>query len=240
MRYLFLVITLSPQGISHKPFNGWIIWNVGQGQWATYIDNQRCYHFDIGGEGFAKRHLQKVCGRKFNIVYLTHTDRDHSSFYKLLSSLRHCIEKHSFKLFVAKNNLAAARRSTFIPEECPELQTQGLLQIKLRTPFTDNNHQGFVYQFESFLIPGDVSSRSEKYWLNDIKRDSQLILLAHHGSGSSNSLKFLRSQKKIQHIFVSSRKGKYGHPHWSVLKRVEEINRRVISTEIFGTIAIEK
>ena len=37
-----------------------IIWNVGQGQWVTAVEFDRCLHFDFGGEFFQLKEIKNI------------------------------------------------------------------------------------------------------------------------------------------------------------------------------------
>ena len=78
-RYILLTLYLLCfcQKIHQGVLPFWIVWNVGQGQWVSYIDIDKCYHFDAGGEFFDKRKFQKHCKNKYNAFSFSHWDWDH-------------------------------------------------------------------------------------------------------------------------------------------------------------------
>ncbi len=57
--------------------NYFIVWNVGQGQWTTLVTFEECIHFDMGGERFPLKKIEKFCNKKKNFTYLSHSDWDH-------------------------------------------------------------------------------------------------------------------------------------------------------------------
>ncbi|MGE5086515.1 MAG: hydrolase, partial [Bacillota bacterium] len=54
-----------------------VVWNIGQGQWVTAINDSTCFHFDTGGEFFPWKKLKKYCGDQKNQISLSHWDNDH-------------------------------------------------------------------------------------------------------------------------------------------------------------------
>lgn len=64
-----------------------VVWNVGQGQWATAILPFTCMHFDMGGEFYPIRKILNYCQNKVNVIYLSHWDLDHISGVKKFASL---------------------------------------------------------------------------------------------------------------------------------------------------------
>ncbi|HWU42255.1 MAG TPA: hypothetical protein VN132_02415, partial [Bdellovibrio sp.] len=75
---IFFLITLSAtplRDISAKKYL--IVWNIGQGQWVTAVENDQCLHFDAGGEFFPWARLRELCGKKQNRFFLSHWDWDH-------------------------------------------------------------------------------------------------------------------------------------------------------------------
>ena len=41
-----------------------IVWNVGQGQWATVIDETACWHLDMGGEFAPWQEIMGACRKR--------------------------------------------------------------------------------------------------------------------------------------------------------------------------------
>lgn len=50
---ILLGITFSGIPLAEKSSRRYlVIWNIGQGQWVTAINETICFHFDMGGEFF--------------------------------------------------------------------------------------------------------------------------------------------------------------------------------------------
>ena len=81
--FLALSILFFPNAQLQKGLRpSFILWNVGQGQWATYVDSFFCIHFDIGGEFMPWNDVLRECRYKRNFLFLSHGDWDHIRFAK--------------------------------------------------------------------------------------------------------------------------------------------------------------
>ena len=78
MRLLVFLILLFKISTANAPdyIEHWVIWNVGQGQWITEIENDTCTHFDFGGEVFAIKKINmavtKSCQILVSQIHLAH------------------------------------------------------------------------------------------------------------------------------------------------------------------------
>jgi len=93
-----------------------------------------------------------------------------------------------------------------------------------------------TYGTQKFLFTGDMETPNEdsRNW-NDI----DVLKVAHHGSTTSSSKKFL-SQIKPEIAIISCGKGNdYGHPHKEILQRLKKINCDVYRTDLLGTILLK-
>ncbi|MEZ4871739.1 MAG: hypothetical protein R2827_05715 [Bdellovibrionales bacterium] len=217
-----------------------IVWNVGQGQWVTFINEGYCLHFDVGGEFFPKNILlQKYCRYRKNVFYLTHLDWDHISFLKKSSQIlpMSCItEAHTSKSF-KKNRLL---RSVFV---CHQKHQRWVSKIYSghQGSKSNPNRSSQVYVVDNvILISGDSISMDEHIWSKSpLLQKVKYFVVGHHGSATSSSAQLLKSLKTLKLAIVSARKNKYGHPHHEVLTRYSQKKVPVITTETFGHIIID-
>src|SRR5882757_9913829 len=79
-RIIFFSIFIFPVVLSSPELNQLIVWNIGQGQWVTYSTQTDCDHFDIGGEFWNPQKIRHFCYNKQNRIYISHEDKDHTSF----------------------------------------------------------------------------------------------------------------------------------------------------------------
>ena len=92
-----------------------------------------------------------------------------------------------------------------------------------------------TYGTQKFLFTGDMESINEesRSW-NDI----DVLKVAHHGSSSSSSMKFLNQVKPEISIISCGKNNDYGHPHKETLKSLNKINSEVYRTDLCGTIRL--
>ncbi len=229
--FLKLSVASSPTLIHH-----WMIWNVGQGQWITLVENSKCSHFDFGGEVFSLKENRKrfllSCKNKINQMYLSHADFDHYSFYNFI------IKNSISTCWQIRPTESLKKINSEIPI-CPEasnllnvLHSDSLIQKR--------NDSSTVLRIENFLIPGDSPSQKEKLWVKNIpvQNEIEILILGHHGSQTSNSEILLSKLTQLKMAIASSRFKKYGHPHKKVVDRLKAHRLNVIRTEDWGTIMI--
>ncbi len=265
---IVLILTWPVLAITPKHIELMAFWNVGQGQWITYIQNDSCQHFDFGGEKnlFYKTMTQKIqiyCQSKLNHLYLSHFDEDHFSMLNIiLQTKKQCIHIDLFKRLVLLKNLPHLFKKNFdlyskklmqLPI-CP--QAKGSLPITLYNQVSgqkNSNDQSLVVLIEQLLIPGDSTVKQEKIWQHHSKITSQnlipgqtptrpriqLLSLGHHGSQTSTSEALLNQLPYLTTAVAQARKKKYGHPHRSVRIRLKSKNISLLQTEIWGHIIFE-
>lgn len=242
------VINQSPQIEHFKPSQLpiFVAWNVGQGQWVTYVNKNICHHFDLGGEKMDWKSLESLCQNKLNFLYFSHWDQDHISFtskvHQHLNSL--CLmrapqgpNKNSHKVHMLKS----------IPD-C--LQSHLNLEIEeifngLRERFKkkkDSNSFSRVFELQNeILIPGDSPQTEEVYWKDSITRawSIRVLVLGHHGSHTSTTDELLNKLKNLKMSISTSRFKKYGHPHQETLKKLKAHGVPCLRTEYWGNLIIE-
>jgi competence protein ComEC len=218
----------------------WILWNVGQGQWLTWIDTNRCLHFDSGGEINPIFHVKKVCGKRINIFFLSHWDWDHIGF---LSSARRelprvCISARPLGPSTPrKERLVGELPPCQTPQPVRPLLFHGSLFSQKKTSSNDGSQ---IFQWRQMLIPGDSTKTMEKKWISAVAAHSvRWLVLGHHGSRTSTSEKLLKSLPKLKMSFASAREKKYGHPHSEVKARLKDFGISVVRTQDWGHIRIQ-
>lgn len=219
-------------------FSIFILWNVGQGQFSTFVTPQECIHFDAGGEISVTKKVKKLCFTKMNLIYLSHWDLDHVSwvgdFHQQL--FRYCVippQQQPTKKFAKKifRKLQICTRDQQNP--LPQLLFHGSTDSRARP-----NDQSMVYLLHNILIPGDSTSKQEHLWVKNLSHVKYLIL-GHHGSKSSTSKELLRHLPDLKMAFCSARKAKYGHPDHEVTERLKRRKKPILKTEDWGSIGLE-
>ncbi|HAO73446.1 MAG TPA: competence protein ComEC, partial [Pseudomonas sp.] len=108
----------------------------------------------------------------------------------------------------------------------------------------DSNQHSCVLQIEAngerMLLTGDIDQAAERAWLASEQRTpSHWLLLPHHGSRSSSSEPFLRGVASHAALISRSLHNAFGHPHPSVVERLEILDIRAYDTAVHGAIRIE-
>lgn len=224
MQILILtIICFISKPVSEIKHNWFVIRDVGQGSWNTFISDKFCLHFDMGGEYYFPL-SKNIC--KNNIILISHYENDHINFLKKLTKkVRACDYYSNFKI-----------------EKCIS-KYNGFKKIHpLNNKIVPKkNHQSRVFIWKFFLIPGDSLKKQEKIWSKSKSiKNIKILILGHHGSNTSNSKHLLKKLKNLKMLISSSRYKKYGHPNIFVKNRIKSIfNINVITTEEWGNLWFE-
>jgi len=231
--YFFILILFTRVIVTEYPAMQWIVWNVGQGQWVTFINGHRCWHFDFGGEKNPIHEVSKYCLWRENRLILSHPDRDH---YIFLNSIKErfkqvCLEGPSWKTLplqkLGASKIKKCDTHNFMENAFFQTnQKQILYQTRHRNrPKVDKNLKSQIFHSKHWLITGDAPQVVEKDWITQTPEEEEQsvtrLLLGHHGSKTSTSLELLQKLTQLNQCIVSSREKKYGHPHKDVRIRVK-------------------
>lgn len=249
--WFFLLIFLSPSPI--RPDHGlrsyWIVWNVGQGQWSTLVDQSSCHHFDMGGERNPLFRVSRLCRGKSNFISLSHWDLDHVGFLQRARRqlTRACIavaplgvsSPRKMKMVAAYPRCASADPNSgrgTTPILSRELTQFGAEDLKKKT--NELSHVFLVR--DQILIPGDSTARQERSWSQGVGLHRvRYLLLGHHGSRTSSSAELLSELPSLKTAVASARLAKYGHPHQEVVQRLARYRVPLLRTEDWGNIWFE-
>lgn len=92
-----------------------------------------------------------------------------------------------------------------------------------------------TYGNTSFLFTGDATSKVERKLLKeDLKSD--VLKVAHHGSGYSSSNEFLDAVKPNYAIISVGKDNSYNHPNQSTINKLNTRNVKIYRTDLDGTI----
>ena len=219
-------------------FSSFVVWNVGQGQWLSFITPDRCLHFDIGGEfktfNRIRAHFIKHCSQKQNELYLTHWDYDH------ILNLPQLV-RHSSKVCWQIKPLIGLQKK----------MSQKILNLKIlpcRTPntlddiwhpdhFKNTNDASIVFSHKHTLITGDSPQSQEKIWAAQMNLQKiKVLILGHHGSKTSTSNELLSQLPNLKMAVASARYQKYKHPHFKNVERLKQNRIPLLKTEDWGNI----
>ncbi|RDW20856.1 competence protein [Oceanobacillus arenosus] len=105
-----------------------------------------------------------------------------------------------------------------------------------------NNQASIVlsvsYKAIDFLLMGDSEVEQEKTLLSRQNLESEIIKVAHHGSKTSTSLRFLEEVNPQVAILTYRVGNDYGHPVERVIDNLNRIDAQIYSTGVFGNIRI--
>jgi competence protein ComEC len=192
-------------GKNFLPF--FVVWNVGQGQWTSFITPGYCVHIDVGGEVYPQA-VETWCKAKTNYIEISHWDFDHYRFLK-----------HLERKFPISDNPP------------PKLET-----LFTTTKFKDKNSNSKIQVLGNILLTGDTTVRAETLWSHFIQRPIRILLVPHHGSKTSSSPYLLKHLKGLKMAVVSARRAKYNHPHPLIRARYKQNKIPLLLTENWGHI----
>lgn len=233
---LFLMVLLSAIRIERDSRPLLIAWNVGQGQWVSLVDGRFCWHFDTGGENAPWTGLIHHCRDKQNILTYSHWDWDHVSF---ASQARHRLP--DLCVLLPPEGPTSERKKRLISAIPRCRMTTPPYESWINASARTANAKSRVVWWRGILIPGDSPAAEEKRWVQAFPHlaDSRLLVLGHHGSQSSTSRRLLIHAAKIRMAIASARRQRYGHPHPRVERDLRDFRIPLLTTESWGTIAIE-
>lgn len=92
------------------------------------------------------------------------------------------------------------------------------------------------YQGRRLLITGDITADVEETLLSVGPVD--VLQVAHHGSATSSCQAFLEALSPDFALISCGRNNEYGHPHASVLERLEAVGAEIRRTDLEGTLTV--
>ena len=206
--------------------------NVGQGDsclirkgtTSILIDTGGLTYVDLGEETLIP-FLRKKRIYNIDLVITSHNDFDHSG---ALDSL-----KENFYVKKVKTN------NDFFP-----VSVGGITFTNYNnhiTEYSDENDRslviGFSLMHKNFLMMGDAPIKVERNIVNEYPNlDCDILKVGHHGSNTSTCKEFVKLVTPDLAIISAGKNNKYGHPHKSVLKILEEENVKIRRTDKEGTI----
>jgi len=212
-----------------------IVWNVGQGQWSTFVDQGICWHIDAGGEHAPWKSIRQTCGDKQNRFSFSHWDWDHVSFAaRALKNLSHSC------LSLAPQG-KSSRRKMALMEKMSPCPSRPPFQSWQDRRARNSNDLSRIFLWRQVLLPGDSSKKEERLWLESFAGLSRVhwLLLGHHGSRTSTSEQLLYRLPALRGAIASARWQKYGHPHAEVRAALLRHRIPLLSTEEWGSLHID-
>lgn len=95
------------------------------------------------------------------------------------------------------------------------------------------------YNEIDFLFMSDVEAEQEEAIAEKYDVNSEVLKVAHHGSNSSSTLKFLKKVNPEVSIITYSASNDYGHPVERVINNLAKVESQIFSTAGYGNIVVE-
>jgi competence protein ComEC len=239
--------------------------DVGQGDsFLVYFPNGKTALVDAGsvsefydnGERVIIPLLNYLGINKINYGFVSHMDLDHYGGFlslihdkKIMKIYKPKIDSQDivdirFEKYLRKNNVPY---SYYNKKEISIGHTKIYILNNKNDDFyvsaSKNNRSGalkFVFGKESILFTGDMEKQEEEH-LEDIYRkflNSNVLKIAHHGSITSSSIKFINFVKPEISLISVGIQNRFGHPSSIVVNRLKSIGSKVFRTDKAGAVCL--
>lgn len=217
--------------------------DVGQGNGAVYIYNNIVVGIDCYNlvDQFLINHNLEL-----NYLIITHNDYDHARERDLL------INKYNPKVIINENSniihqgLINTNNFVKINEGNTNILSNLNIEFLYSGAYQTENDNSLVFQLtfsnmNKILFTGDISTKVEDDLIIKYhnKLNSNILVVAHHGSNSSSSLEFIKTVSPSKALISVGLDNRYHFPSSLVLKRLEGEEIIVYRTDLLGTIIIK-
>lgn len=232
--------------------------DVGQGD-AAIIELKGHYMLIDAGTNASEstliEYINKLGIKKFDYVIGTHAHEDHIGGMDLVIKnydidrflfSKHTTTTKTFENFVKElNNKNIKLYSPKVGETFEFMDSKFTVMAPNSLNYEEINNYSIVikltYKNNSILFTGDAETLSENEMLDnsDVDLKSDVIKIAHHGSSTSSSLKFLKAVDPKYAVISVAKGNDYNHPHKAVMLRLRALNIAVYRTDELSTIVME-
>ncbi len=193
--------------------------------------------------------------RTIDTLLLTHEDADHIS--GAVPILENYIVENIYENGVVSNTpIAKALQASIINEDTNfeilqkgDVISLGEATLEVLWPTaagikefsSERNNTSIVlklnYGETSILLTGDMEKEAEEH-VGKLVGDVDVLKVGHHGSYSSSSLKFLKDISAEVAVVSVGEDNSYGHPHATVLRRLQAEGMRILRTDLDSDILL--
>ncbi|MCF7202279.1 DNA internalization-related competence protein ComEC/Rec2 [Pseudomonas oligotrophica] len=221
--------------------------DVGQGLSVLVLTRHHALLYDAGprhgtfdlGERVVAPSLRRLGAARLDMLLLSHADSDHAGgAAAVLRAIptRRVVSGEPGRLALPAVEACAAGE---------HWQWDGVdFRLWQWSQADDGNAASCVLAVEAggerLLLSGDLDSRGEQALLDSgLPVASQWLLLGHHGSRTSSSPAFLAAVAPHAAVVSRSRHNPFGHPHETVLRRLDEAGIVLYDTALDGALRID-
>lgn len=259
--FIFIFLYFSLAG---EKYNQITFLDVGQGS-ATLIQEKSGKNIliDTGNEKVSVKSLTRKLGffdRNLDLVFISHYDLDHAGllpFYIKNYNVKKVIDTgvtnvgdSQEPIFDAINKRIAnknIKKSSVKKGDIVKISDEINIKIFFPGKFLDlnklkSNSGSMVLQVDiegiKILITGDLPAKFERVLVDKYgeKLKSDILVAGHHGSKTSSDKVFLETVSPKYFIISSGKDNSYGHPSIEVLENAQELNLKILRTDILGSI----
>lgn len=236
--------------------------DVGQGDCALILTNEKTVLIDSGDRDYADRVIQYIKRMEIetiDLIIVSHLHADHmGGMDKIIAAVDTdtlmmpkipdslvpttnvfinmiaAIEEHSVNAVYADTGGVIDLGGAFMEILAPDPDFK----------FNDMNNSSIIAKLihgkNSFLFTGDIEQEAEKDILSRGKNISAVVLkVAHHGSNTSSSRGFLEKAGGKYAVIGVGSPNNYNHPGSDTVKRLTETGYDILRTDEMGTIVFE-
>ncbi len=232
--------------------------NVGQGD-SILIENNNFNILIDSGPNSAKdtliSYLKKYKIKKLDYLIASHPHEDH------IGSMDDIVNNFYIEEFIMPKVLSTDKNFSNLVNA---LKSKGLtirnINDDLKIQLSEDNYIDFLWTGDisddnlnnhsivikyinkntSFLFTGDMEEEVENILLASKKSlESTVLKVAHHGSKTSSSKGFLSKVNPRIAVISCGMGNDFGHPHKNTLKALENLNSKILRTDINGNIIIK-
>ena len=226
--------------------------DVGQGQCVLIQSEEESYLVDCGGDSgssvadtvaktMAAYGIEDIDG-----IILTHYDSDHANgilpLLELAEVERLYLPDSNCETDMKDRLLAQTVAGTSMVSQDMEVELPtAVLRIFAPAKTKNENDDSLCILFQAgnydILITGDRAFSGEEHLMErtDLPK-LEVLIVGHHGSGSSTSLELLRATRPDEAVISVGKNNKFGHPAQEALMRLEMFGCRIWRTDISGNI----
>jgi len=253
LRWYFALASITVFAFLNRPLDGdrLVMLDVGQGLSILHVDDKgHGTLFDAGGElppGTEPGHVLRLYGvESLRSVYVTHLDLDHYGFVSDLPKVPTLVAARDLATARADPILAGSPLRGLAPEQNIAL---GPYRIEVLWPPIDaaipnDNEASLVMTLTgtdfTMLITGDAGTFMEPRLDLPSLSGRRVLQVGHHGSRSASGLGFLTRFGPQWALISCGRSNRFGHPHPTVVDRLQAVGARIENTAEKGSITIAR